>query len=200
MISILNDYDVMEVFKNADTDGIPNFCSPKSKLLLQKLKPKNLLDLCAIYSLDRGLNLEIALNEYIVNNQNENEIIYIHPMLKKYLYPTYGVILYFEQIEFILQEIANFTISESVTARKELGKRSFNEFEKYYLIFQNKCLCNKEFLEHCEEIGRDPIYFVKKIWNLFEKKIVETISFAFVLNEVSNSYLQAKDICDKKIN
>jgi DNA polymerase III subunit alpha len=193
MISQLNNFEVMEIFRNAKTDEISNFSDESSKKLLIKLQPNSLTDLCAIYSLTRN-GVEKTLDEYCKNKLNGNEIKYIHPILDKHLNTTFGVIIYSEQIENILQDLANISKTESYKIRKELGKRNVNELEKYFTEFENGCSKNQVFLNQCKTINKDFKNSVKEIWDLLNDKIIETISFAHVLNSVSESYVQALTI------
>ena len=193
MISQLNNFEAMEIFREGKTDEIQNFSDKNSKELLMKLKPNSLTELCAIYSLNRNI-AEKNFVEYCKNRLNETEIKYVHPILEKHLKETFGVIIYSEQIENILQDLANISKKESYKIRYELGKRNPNVLDKYFKKFENGCLKNQDFLNQCILIKKDFKNSIKEIWNLINDKIIETISFAHVINSVSESYVQALEI------
>lgn len=193
MISQLHNFEVMEIFRNGKTDEIPNFCDESSKKLLIKLKPNSLTELCAVYCLNRNVAKQ-SLTEYEINKFNETEIKYQFTILNKHLSETFGVIIYSEQIENILQDLANISKNDSYKIRYALGKRNPIELDKYYIEFENGCLLNQIFLEECNLKNEDITKSINKIWELLNEKIVETISFAYVLNSVSESYVQALEL------
>ena len=197
MLSLLNDFETMEIFRNAKTEYIQNFKESKTQNLLIELKPNSIKDLCNIYSINRE-NVETNLSEYLTNNKNESGIKYIHPILKKYLEDTFGVILYNEQITNILQDISGFSNLESDLVRKTLGRRSVNDLQIYFKKFYDGAFLNKKFLSDCETIKKEPENCIEEIWDLLNEKIVLTISFSFVLKEVSKSYIEALEFSRNK--
>lgn len=197
MIAKLKDFKTLEFFRNGETEVIPNFRDDKSKSLLVELKPNSFIELCNIYSLNREItekSLEIYKNNIISNSKIE----YCHPILEKELNETYGIIIYSEQIENVIQNLANISSTESVKIRKELAKRNATEIQKYLILFKQGCLRNQLFIEQCSDLKIDAENCVNNIWSLINEKAVEVISFAYVLNCVSESYLQAMEIAHKK--
>ena len=87
----------------------------------------------------------------------------------------------------ILQGIGKISIKESDLIRKALGKKSTIEIEKYYTVFENGCLNNIQFINQCESINKNPKTCIYQIWKLLNEKIIETISFAYVLKYVCES-------------
>lgn len=193
MTSLINDFETMELFRTGNTDGIINFENKKTKKLLKRIQPNSLMDLCSLYSLTREINAK-SLEDFITNKSNPAEITYIHPFLEIYLKETYGVLIFSEQIMAILQGIGKISIKESDLIRKALGKKSTIEIEKYYTVFENGCLNNIQFINHCESINKNPKTCINQIWKLLNEKIIETISFAYVLKYVCESYIQALEI------
>ncbi len=197
MDTLLNNFETIELFKIGETKDIPYFSDDKSKKLLIELKPKSFVELCNIYSLNREVS-EKSLEIYKINIVKNLKIEYFHPILEKELNETYGIIIYSEQIENIIQNFANISNAESVKIRKELGKRNATEIQKYLILFKEGCLRNQLFVEQCNDLRIDEENCVNDIWSLINEKAVEVISFAYVLNCVSESYLQAMEIAHKK--
>jgi DNA polymerase-3 subunit alpha len=196
MISLLNNSEVMELFRNGLTDDIPNFSDLNCKKNLIKFKPNSIAELCAIYSLNRN-EIEQNLAKFYNNKLSETNIKYVHPALEQHLRETFGIIIYTEQVEHILQDLANISKTESYKIRKEFGKRNVTALEDYFIEFENGCIKNQDFLKHCEILHKDFRESISEIWDLLQDNITETISFAYVLKCVSESYFQALEITRK---
>ena len=197
MLSILDDFETMELFRQGLTENITNFKGETNQKLLTELNPISITDLCNIYSLNREIAKD-NLSKYIANKSNQKNIKYVHPILKKLSKETFGVILYNEQIMHVIQNVANISSIESNLIRKALGKKSTEELKLYFEKFKNGALKNTSFLNECIEIQKDKNVCINEIWNLIGEKIFETISFAFVLQEVSKSYFEALEISRNK--
>ena len=197
MLTKLKDFETFELFRNGETDNIPNFSGDKSKRLLIELKPNSFIELCNIYSLDRE-NSEKSIETYKLNKFSNSKIKYFHPILEQELCETFGIIIYSEQIESVIQNFANISNAESIKIRKELGKRNATEIKKYFKLFKEGCFRNKLFIQHCKNSKVDAEKCINEIWNLLNEKSTEVISFAFVLKSVSESYLQGLEISRKQ--
>lgn len=196
MISLLNNSEVMEIFRNGLTDDIPNFSDLNCKKILIKFKPNSLTELCAIYSLNRN-GIEQNLGKYYDNRLSDTNIKYIYPILEHHLRETFGIIIYSEQVEYVLQDLANISMTESYKIRKELGKRNVTALKDYFIEFENGCLKNQEFLKSCQILHKDIRKSISEIWDLLQDSTNDTISFAYVLKCVSESYFQALEITRK---
>lgn len=192
MLQLINNYQTMELFKKGLTDGIPHFGNQNSKDLLQKIQPNSLEDLCVILSLDRENCEEISAN-YIFNKRSPKSIEYLHPLLKKYLKPTYGILIYNEQLMAILTSVACISIQESNLIRKALGKRHADNIKLYFQKFEVGCLNNPKFILGCTQIDKPPRTVILEIWNFLFTEVINTISFAYIVKHASESYLFAHE-------
>lgn len=196
MDSFLNNFEVFKLFSSGETNDIPNFSDYKSKKLLIELKPNSFIELCNIYSLNREIS-EKSIETYKINKFSNSGIKYFHPILEKELNKTLGIVIYSEQIESIIQNFANISNAQCVKIRKELGKRNATEIQKYFILFKEGCLRNQSFIEQCKDFKISVENCVNDIWSLINENAVEVISFAYVLNCVSESYFQAMEITHK---
>ena len=127
----LEDKDVINLFKEAKTDGVFQYETYSMKELLLKLKPTNFNEIIAAVALVRpGPN--IFLGDYIKNRDNPNNIKYDIPILENILKETYGVILYQEQIMEILKLVGDFSIGEADLVRRSISKKEESEIKSAY--------------------------------------------------------------------
>lgn len=103
---------------------------------------------------------------YIENMLNPEEIVYDSEELKKILSATYNVIVYQEQVMFIVRELAGFSRGESDNIRKAMGKKDKEIIDRYknHFLYGSK----EQDIKGCEEIGI-PIELAKDIWDRMEK-------------------------------
>ena len=127
----LEDKDVINLFKEAKTDGVFQYETYSMKELLLKLKPTNFNEIIAAVALVRpGPN--IFLGDYIKNRDNPNNIKYDIPILESILKETYGVILYQEQIMEILKLVGDFSIGEADLVRRSISKKEEIKIKSAY--------------------------------------------------------------------
>ena len=118
----LYDKKTYEIFKNANTDGIFQFESPGMRSFLKKLKPNNIEDLIAAIALYRPGPMD-NIDTYIKRKEGKEQIDYIHKDLEDILKPTYGIIIYQEQIMQIAQVLAGYTLGEADILRRAMSKK-----------------------------------------------------------------------------
>ena len=118
----LDDKKTYNIFKNANTDGIFQFESPGMRTFLKKLKPNNIEDLIAAIALYRPGPMD-NIDTYIRRKEGRESIDYIHKNLEEILRPTYGIIIYQEQIMQIAQVLAGYTLGEADILRRAMSKK-----------------------------------------------------------------------------
>lgn len=120
-----NDANVFKFLSEGNTLGIFQLESPGMTRLIKKVQPKNLEDISIASALFRpGAFNNIDL--YLENKKNNN-FNYFNDQMKSILEPTYGTIIYQEQIIDIVKKVSNFSPSESDTFRKAISKKNKNE-------------------------------------------------------------------------
>ena len=129
----------IDIFKNADTIGIFQFESSGMINFLSKLKPDSFLDIIASIALYRPGPMK-NIDTYINRKNKKEKINYIHESLKSVLAPTYGIIIYQEQIMQIAKIMADYTLGEADILRKAMSKKKIDLLESQRHIFKNRSL------------------------------------------------------------
>ena len=131
------DFEDEKVFKSlssGNTVGLFQLESSGMKDALIKMKPTNLEDIIALVALYRpGPMSNIPIYNECKNGLRQPD--YIHPLLEEILKPTYGVIIYQEQVMQIAQKLSGFTAAEADILRKAIGKKKRAELEKQKIRF-----------------------------------------------------------------
>ena len=128
--------------QRGDTVGVFQLESPAQRSLQSRLQADRFEDIVASVALIRpGPIKGNMVDPFIARRHGREEITYIHPKLKKILAPTYGVVLYQEQVIEIATEIAGFTPGESDRLRKAMTTyRSQREMEQIGEEFITKAM------------------------------------------------------------
>jgi DNA polymerase-3 subunit alpha len=123
-IRTFDDRKTFDLFSQGDTDGIFQFESGGMKQLLRNLRPDRFDDLIALNALFRPGPLGAGMGETYVNRRHGREpVTYMFPSLEPILAPTYGVILYQEQVMQIASLIAGYSLGEADMLRRAMGKK-----------------------------------------------------------------------------
>jgi len=130
-IRTFDDKKTFDLFTQGDTDGIFQFESGGMKQLLRNLRPDRFDDLIALNALFRPGPLGAGMGETYVNRRHGREpVTYMFPPLEPILAPTYGVILYQEQVMQIASLIAGYSLGEADMLRRAMGKKDFAKMAK----------------------------------------------------------------------
>ena len=123
------DPKVYELLSSGNTVGLFQLESSGMKDALMNMKPNRLEDIIALVALYRpGPMSNIPIYNECKNGKREPD--YLHPKLKQILKPTYGVIIYQEQVMQIAQVLSGFTAGEADILRRAMGKKKRAELEK----------------------------------------------------------------------
>jgi DNA polymerase-3 subunit alpha len=120
------------ILKKANTTAIFQLESEGMKKLLAKLEPDRIEDVIAVLALYRPGPLGSGMVEdFIQRKKGKQSIDYFHPDLKACLEPTYGVIVYQEQVMQISQIIGGYTLGGADLLRRAMGKKKAEEMAKH---------------------------------------------------------------------
>ncbi|MCI8744649.1 MAG: DNA polymerase III subunit alpha [Lachnospiraceae bacterium] len=125
-------YDDKAVFASigsGKTDGIFQLESAGMKSFMKELKPKNLEDVIAGIALYRPGPMDF-IPQYIRGKDHPETITYDCPELEEILEPTYGCIVYQEQVMQIVQRLAGYTLGRSDLVRRAMSKKKASVMEK----------------------------------------------------------------------
>lgn len=120
----LDDEPTYELLSQGNTTGVFQLESSGMKDLLIKMQPQNFEDIIALVALYRPGPLGSGMvDDFIDRKHGKKQIIYPHPLLEDILKPTYGVILYQEQVMQIAQVLAGYSLGEADLLRRAMGKK-----------------------------------------------------------------------------
>ena len=144
----LDDKATYALLQKAETTAVFQLESRGMKELIKKLKPDNIEDMIALVALFRPGPLQSGMVDDFINRKHGRaEISYPHPDyqyagLEPVLKPTYGVILYQEQVMQIAQVMAGYTLGGADMLRRAMGKKKPEEMAKQRGGFIEGCANN----------------------------------------------------------
>jgi DNA polymerase-3 subunit alpha len=119
-----NDPKVYEVIQSGETVGMFQIESTGMQDLNRRLKPSVFEDLIAVLALYRPGPMESGmLDDFIERKHGRQAIVYTFPAMETILKPTYGVIVYQEQVMQIVQVVGGFSLGYSDIIRRNMGKK-----------------------------------------------------------------------------
>jgi len=126
------DPSAYQILKDANTTAIFQVESEGMKKLLKKLAPDRFEDIIAVLALYRPGPLGSGMvDDFILRKKGQQKIDYFHPDLTACLSPTYGVIVYQEQVMQISQIIGGYTLGGADMLRRAMGKKKPEEMAKH---------------------------------------------------------------------
>jgi DNA polymerase-3 subunit alpha len=137
----MDDQATYDLMGEAKTTAVFQLESRGMKDLIRRLKPDRFEDIIALVALFRPGPLESGMvGDFIDRKHSRNDshaavIDYLHPLLQPVLAPTYGVILYQEQVMQIAQVLAGYTLGGADLLRRAMGKKKPEEMAKQRSIF-----------------------------------------------------------------
>ena len=135
----LNDKKAIDIFTKADTIGIFQFESDGMINFLRKLKVNSMNDIFAAIALFRPGPMK-NIPTYINRKNGREKIDYIDSSLENILAPTYGIMIYQEQIMQIAQVMADYTLGEADMLRKAMSKKKKEILLKEKATFINRAI------------------------------------------------------------
>ena len=129
-----NDKQVLSYIGTGKTDGIFQLESGGMKGFMKELKPNSLEDIIAGISLYRPGPMDF-LPQYIRGKNDAGSITYDCPQLEPILAPTYGCIVYQEQVMQIVRDLAGYTLGRSDLLRRAMSKKKGDVMQKERQIF-----------------------------------------------------------------
>ena len=135
----LDDVKTYELYQRGETVGTFQFESDGMRKYLKELKPTSMDDLIAMNALYRPGPMQF-IPEYIACKHGKKEVEYPHDDLKPILEPTYGIMVYQEQIMQVAREMGGYSLGEADILRRAMGKKKVEEMEKQKSIFINRAV------------------------------------------------------------
>jgi len=134
----MDDQATYDLLKTGHTTAVFQLESRGMKDLIRRLKPDRFEDVVALVALFRPGPLESGMVQDFIDRKHSTTgapIDYLHPSLKGVLEPTYGVILYQEQVMQIAQVLSGYTLGGADLLRRAMGKKKPEEMAKQRSVF-----------------------------------------------------------------
>jgi DNA polymerase III subunit alpha len=139
----LDDPKTFALLCACNTTAVFQLESRGMKDLIKRLQPDKFEDIIALVALFRPGPLQSGMVDDFINRKlGKAEIQYAHPDLEKILKPTYGVILYQEQVMQIAQTLAGYSLGAADLLRRAMGKKKPEEMAEQRAIFVQGALKN----------------------------------------------------------
>jgi len=210
----LNDKKTLYIFYSVNTEGIFQFESAGMKSFLRQLKVTSFNDIVAAIALFRPGPMD-NIPHYINRKQGKEKIDYIHKDLESILKPTYGIMIYQEQIMKVAQKIANYSLGEADILRRAMSKKKLEILEKEKTKFISQSIENGYDEKTANDVYELILKFANYGFNKSHSVAYSVISYqmaylkahytkyfiANLLNNVIGSEIKTKDyMLEAKLN
>lgn len=175
----LDDKEVFSLFYKADTVGVFQFESVGMKNFLKKLKPECFDDLVMALAIYRPGPMG-SIDEYLARKNNHAPIKYVDDSLMNILKPTYGILIYQEQVMEILRKMGNFSYAEADIIRRAISKKKMSVMEEARVKFINNAIN----LGYKEESAKNVYDLIVKFADFgFNKS--HSVAYAFIAYQMA---------------
>lgn len=141
----LEDSQTLDLFASGKTKGIFQFEQAGAINLLKRIKPSQFEEVVATTSLNRP-GASDYIDNFIARKYGKEKVDLIDPVVAPILEPTYGIMLYQEQVMQIAQVFAGFTLGKADLLRRAMSKKDANEMSKM----------SEAFMSGSQQLGRNP--------------------------------------------
>ncbi|MBQ4300163.1 MAG: DNA polymerase III subunit alpha, partial [Lachnospiraceae bacterium] len=181
------DYDdpaVLEMISSGKTEGVFQLESPGMTSFMKELKPESLEDVIAGISLYRPGPMDF-IPDYIKGKRDKNDVTYLCPQLEDILAPTYGCIVYQEQVMQIVRDLAGYSMGRSDLVRRAMAKKHEDEMlrERQNFVYGNEaegvkgCVANGISEEVANKIFDNMVTFASYAFNKSHAAAYAYVSF-----------------------
>ena len=179
-----NDKNVLDSLGTGRSDGVFQLESAGMKNFMKELKPQSLEDVIAGISLYRPGPMDF-IPQYIRGKNRPDTIKYDCPQLESILKPTYGCIVYQEQVMQIVRNLAGYTLGRSDLVRRAMSKKkaAVMEKERQNFVYGNEaegvpgCIANGISEQTANKIYDDMIDFAKYAFNKSHAAAYAVVSY-----------------------
>ena len=125
----LEDKATLALFAAGKTKGIFQFEQPGAIRLLKRVKPQNFEEVVATTSLNRP-GASDYIDNFVARKHGKEKVTVLDPVLEDILAPTYGIMLYQEQVMQVAQRYAGFSLGKADMLRRAMGKKNAAEMHR----------------------------------------------------------------------
>ena len=125
----LEDRATLALFAAGKTKGIFQFEQPGAIRLLKRVKPESFEEVVATTSLNRP-GASDYIDNFVARKHGKEKVTVLDPVLEDILAPTYGIMLYQEQVMQVAQRYAGFSLGKADILRRAMGKKNATEMHR----------------------------------------------------------------------
>lgn len=204
----MDDNKAFNLLKEGNTTAVFQLESNGMKGVMKKLQPDDFEDIVALVALYRPGPLQSGMVEDFIDRKHGKKVVeYPHPCLEEVLKPTYGVIVYQEQVMQIAQKMAGYSLGEADMLRRAMGKKKPEEMAKQKSFFIEGSKNNGIDEAKAEEVFELVDYFSGYGFNKSHSAAYALISYqtAFLKSHYPSEFMAAvmssdMDKTDKLVN
>ena len=134
-----NDKTTFALLQKGKTNGVFQLESAGMKQVLTRLKPTSLADIIALNALYRPGPMD-QIPTYINRKHGKEDIVYLHPDLQSILEPTYGVLVYQEQIMQVAHQFAGLSLGQADLLRRAISDKNHALIQEQKATFVQGCI------------------------------------------------------------
>ncbi len=181
----MDDAETFALLQSGETTGVFQLESSGMQNLFKKLRPDCFEDIIAAVALYRPGPLESGMvDQFVACKHGRQQIKKMHPLIDGLLKPTYGVIVYQEQVMQIAQKLANYSLGGADLLRRAMGKKKKEEMDKQTDTFLQGAKSNGVDEDKAKEIFELVAQFAKYGFN-------RSHSAGYALVTYQSAYLKA---------
>ena len=147
----LEDKETLALFAAGRTKGIFQFEQPGAIRLLKRVKPENFEEVVATTSLNRP-GASDYIDNFVARKHGKEKVTVLDPVLEDILAPTYGIMLYQEQVMQVAQRYAGFSLGKADILRRAMGKKNAAEMHQMEESFIQGALKKGHAAEQAQQV------------------------------------------------
>ena len=147
----LEDKATLALFAAGKTKGIFQFEQPGAIRLLKRVKPQNFEEVVATTSLNRP-GASDYIDNFVARKHGKEKVTVLDPVLEDILAPTYGIMLYQEQVMQVAQRYAGFSLGKADILRRAMGKKNAAEMHQMEESFIQGALKKGHAAEQAQQV------------------------------------------------
>ncbi|RYL93793.1 DNA polymerase III subunit alpha [Sporolactobacillus sp. THM7-4] len=187
-----DDPETFEMLSKGETTGVFQLESEGMRQVLRKLRPTGFEDIVAVIALYRPGPVQF-IDRYVKRKHGEEEVHFPHPDLKPILAPTYGVLVYQEQIMQIAVKMAGYSLGQADILRRAVAKKKRDLLEAQQKGFITGCVKNHYSRDTAERIFDLIVRFANYGFNRSHAVAYSIISYrlAYLKTHYPQSFMAA---------
>ncbi|MBQ7352976.1 MAG: DNA polymerase III subunit alpha [Clostridia bacterium] len=180
----IDDEYTFKFVSSGRTEGVFQLESAGMRQVLTKLQPSSIDDIIACIALYRPGPMD-SIPQYISRRHNKSGITYLTPIIEPILKPTYGCIVYQEQVMQIFSKVAGYSYGRADIVRRAMSKKKEEELKKEHDVFVGGAINNGVEKEVAEKLFDEMESFAKYAFN-------KSHAAAYAMVSYWTAYLKAR--------